>query len=59
MKATFNPNDYQPSGVISCAAWTNPGLQAAIRQVFDESSRERIVEIVVDEEGIKAVFEQR
>ena len=59
MKITFAPNNYQPSGVVSFSAWTNTELQAAFRQAFNESPRERIVEIIVEREGIKAVFEPK
>lgn len=59
MKVTFTPSNYQPTGVVAFASWSNDDLRAAIRQAFHESPRERIVEIVVEREGIKAVFEQR
>ena len=59
MKVTFAPNNYQPNGTISFASWANSDLLAAIRLAFHESPRERITEIVVEQEGIKAIFEHR
>ena len=59
MNVVFAPNNYQPTGTISFASWENEDLQNAVRQVFHESPRERIIEIVVEREGIKAIFEQR
>lgn len=59
MKVTFDPNNYQPTGTIAFASWENKDLQKAIRQMFHESPREEIVEIVVEREGIKAIFEYR
>jgi len=59
MKVTYDPNNYQPCGVISFASWTNSDLLAAIRQAFHESPREQIIEIVIEREGIKAIFEPR
>lgn len=59
MKVSFLPNNYQPTGLVSFASWSNPALHAAIRKVFSESPRENIVEIIVERDGIKAVFEQR
>lgn len=59
MKVNYQPNNYQPTGTISFASWENKDLQNAIRQAFHESPRERIVEIVVEREGIKAIFETK
>lgn len=59
MKVTFAPSNYQPSGVVAFASWNNQDLIEAIRRAFRESPRENIVEIIVEREGIKAVFEAR
>ncbi len=59
MKVSFDPGDYQPDGTIAFLSWSNSELHAALRTVFRESPRERIVEIVVERSGIKAVFEKR
>ena len=59
MKITFDPSNYSPTGVVSFASWENKDLQAAIRKAFNESERENIVEIVIDRQGIKALFETR
>ena len=59
MKVKVEPNNYQPSGTVSFLSWTNQDLKDAIRQAFHESPRERIAEIVIEQEGIKAVFEPR
>lgn len=59
MKITFAPNNYSPAGTVSFASWENSDLQAAIRQAFHESERENITEIVIERDGIKAVFETR
>lgn len=59
MKVNFTPNNYQPEGTVSFLSWANQGLLDAIRQAFRESPRERIGEIVIETEGIKAVFESR
>lgn len=59
MKIQFAPSNYAPTGVVSFASWENADLQAAIRQAFNESPREQIVEIVIERDGIKAVFETR
>ena len=59
MKVTFNPNNYQPTGLVSFASWSNGELHEAMRRLFHESSRERLVEIIVEQEGIKALFEPR
>ena len=57
MKVTFCPTNYQPSGSISFITWSNPELHEAIRRAFHESPRERLVEIIIERDGIKAVFE--
>lgn len=57
MKVNFCPSNYQLSGVVSFASWNNPALIDAIRKAFNESPRERIEEIVIDRDGIKARFE--
>jgi len=59
MKVNFAPNNYHPTGVISFASWDNSDLRDAIRQAFHVSPQEQIVEIVVEREGIKAIFEKR
>lgn len=59
MKINWCPGDYSPSGVVSFASWDHIDLQAAIRRAFNESPRERIVEIIIEREGIKAVFETK
>ena len=59
MKVSVLPNNYQPTGVCSFASWSNPDLLEAIRRVFGTSPREELVEIVIEREGIKAVFEYR
>lgn len=59
MKVNFCPKTYQPTGTISFLSWTDPKLRKAIRQAFYESSREDIVEIVVEREGIKAIFKTK
>lgn len=57
MKINFAPNNYSPTGVVSFASWDNAELKEAIRKAFNESPRERITEIVIERDGIKAVFE--
>jgi len=57
MKITFCPNDYSPTGICSFVSWENIGLQKAIRTAFHESPRERISEIVIERNGITAIFE--
>lgn len=57
MKITFDPNNSSMTGTVSFASWHNEDLQAAIRRAFNESPRERIVEIEIDQNGIKAKFE--
>lgn len=59
MKVTYSPNNYQPDGTVSFLSWSNSELLDAIRKAFHESPRESIVEIVIEREGIKAVFETR
>ena len=60
MKISFNPNtDYAPAGTVSFVSWQDRNLQDAIRKAFRESPREEIVELVVESNGIKAVFEPR
>lgn len=59
MKISFCPNNNSPSGVMSFASWENPALQAAIRQAFGESEHENITEIIIERDGIKAIFETR
>lgn len=59
MKVTFNPDNYQPTGVVSSYQWSDSALTEAIRQVFAESSDERIVELIVKRDGITAVFVKR
>lgn len=56
MKVTFDPENYVSSGTTSFAAWNSPYLAQVIRRLFDERPGERITEIVVTSEGIKAVF---
>lgn len=59
MKINYAPNNYSPTGVVAFASWENQDLQAAIRLAFRESPREDIVELVIERDGIKAVFETR
>lgn len=59
MKVAFAPNNYKPTGIISFASWENRDLQNAIRQAFHESPREDLVEIVIERDGIKAIFETK
>ena len=59
MKIEFCPNNYTPTGVCSFASWDNKDLQEAIRKAFHESPRERITEIVIERDGIKAIFEPK
>ena len=56
MKVNFSPSNYQPTGLVSFASWSNPDLHRAMRQLFNESPREQII---VERDGIKAVFETR
>jgi len=56
MRIKFQPPNYSPSGLVSFASWENHDLQEAIRRAFNESPREEIVELVIDRDGIKAVF---
>ena len=57
MKITFAPNNYAPDGIVSFANWENRFLQQKIREAFRESPREQITELVIDRDGIRAVFE--
>lgn len=57
MKVTFNPNASQMIGTVSFATWSNRDLQEAIRRAFNERPNERIVEIEIQKDGIKARFE--
>ena len=59
MQVKFIPDGLHLNGVVSFVRWTNAELQEAIQGVFHESTRERIVEIVIEREGIRAVFEKR
>ena len=59
MKIKFLPSNYSPTGIVSFASWDNHDLQEAIRRAFNESPREQIVEIIIERDGIKAVFEPR
>jgi hypothetical protein len=59
MKITYAPNNYSATGVVAFASWENKELQAAIRLAFRESPQEDIVEIIIERDGIKAVFETR
>ena len=59
MKVTFSPANYQPTGIVSFASWSDHTLLDAIRESFRESPRERIVELIIECDGIKAVFEKR
>ena len=59
MKVSFSPNNHELSGTVSFASWSNQDLQDAIRKACHESPRERIVEIVIERDGIKAKFESQ
>jgi hypothetical protein len=59
MKVSFDPSNYQPTGVVSFLSWSNQDFLNAMRAAFHESPRERIIELVVEKTGIKAVFETR
>ena len=56
MKVSFAPSNYHPVGTIAFVSWENLDLQDAMRRLFRESPREKIVELVVDQAGIKAIF---
>lgn len=55
MDIVFAP-DLKPFGVVSSLTWQNADLQAAITQVFRVSPREYIKALVIDRNGIAAVF---
>lgn len=59
MKVTFIPSPCSDSltGVVSFLSWGNPKLQVAIRAAFAEEPGERITEIAIRQDGIKAKFE--
>lgn len=59
MKVTFSPPNYQPSGVVSFVPWSSPAVHAALRGLFQESPREDLVEVIIETDGMKAVFETR
>lgn len=59
MKISYSPNNYEPTGIVSFKAWTDPELQAAFRRAFSESPREAINEIIIERKGVKAVFEKK
>lgn len=58
MKVNYAPNNYQPDGTVSFLSWSNNDLIEAIRRAFCESPREQIIELVIEREGLKAVFKK-
>jgi len=59
MEVKFTPSNYEPEGIISFRSWSDSKLQQAMRELFNESERETLVELVIEREGIKAKFKHK
>lgn len=60
MTVKFDPSsDAVLTGIVSFCSWQNKDFQEAVRRMFHESPRERIVEIQIGRDGIKAKFEMQ
>ena len=58
MKIDYEPQE-RHSGVASFLSWSSPDFQNAIRAAFGQSSREEIVRLCIDRNGILAYFEPK
>jgi hypothetical protein len=57
MIVTYEP-EQSKSGLTSILGWDNPDLHAALNQAFRvDQKHERIADIEVTKQGIKAIFE--
>jgi hypothetical protein len=60
MKINFCPNTPSVNvGVVSYISWENSEFQDHMRKLFSESPRERLIELVIERDGIKAFFEMK
>ena len=59
MKVNFCPNSPGKTGPASWIGWDSKELAEAMRQAFKEGPRERLVEIDIDRNGIRAWFESK
>lgn len=55
----FNGNQEAPTGTVSFLSWENPAFREAMEQAFNVSPREIISQVVIERDGIKAVFESK
>jgi len=56
MEVKYDPSNWEPSEPTSFRPWRDPRLHQAMRELFGESERENLVEIVIRPAGIHARF---
>ena len=59
MKINYDPHEYQPQGATTFRSWSDSNLQEKMRELFGCSERERLVELVIDKNGLMARFEPK
>jgi len=59
MDIKYAPSNYEPQGPVTFRSWSDAAFKQAMRDLFQESPRETLVELVIDREGIRARFEPK
>ena len=53
----YTNKPFSGTGIVRQVTWENPETQAALRQLFHRKDNERLIAVVVNNQGIKAHFE--